>query len=316
MASDTTGLRQRGKGQSPESNKQLTESYLKAISQQSPASLRPYLEKVTPFIIATSALCEASIPVIHLVYARSLELWTSLAPYRLDLLIPGFIGLIMCFFGGTFLTLIAAAEAYRMCGWSTQVKLIRELAQDFEKVLDANKIDDEVDDNNDGVADVKQGTESELVKRKTLLFLRTLDPKRLGEVLSGLNQGFMAVIATLKLQFAKSIALGNAIGAILERPALAFVAPVLESILPQEYKKWAAPTISYTVRSAAISLAWFIQRIVSAFHSAMIGGHMFSKNICEYLNTMGYVNIKHEETYVDEIVGYGKYHFSWFLLFW
>ena len=33
-----------------------------------------------------------------------------LAPHRLDLLIPAFAGLILCFFGGTFMTLIAVPK--------------------------------------------------------------------------------------------------------------------------------------------------------------------------------------------------------------
>jgi hypothetical protein len=31
---------------------------------------------------------------------------------------------------------------------------------------------------------------------------------------------------------------------------------------------------------------------------------MFSKNVLEYLNKMGYLQIKNEDTYLDEIVGY------------
>lgn len=33
------------------------------------------------------------------------------ATFHLDLLIPAFVGIVLCFFGGTFVTLIAAVEA-------------------------------------------------------------------------------------------------------------------------------------------------------------------------------------------------------------
>jgi hypothetical protein len=60
-------------------------------------------------------------------------------PYRPELLIPSFIGLVMCFFGGNFLTLIAAIEAYKMCGYETTLNCINNLIADFKKVADVNK---------------------------------------------------------------------------------------------------------------------------------------------------------------------------------
>lgn len=54
-----------------------------------------------------------------------------------------------------------------------------------------------------------------------------------------------------------------------------------------------------------VSIAWSVQRILSAFHSAMRGGIIFSRNILEYLSKMNYIHINHEETMLDEAVGYG-----------
>ncbi len=84
-----------------------------------------------------------------------------------------------------------------------------------------------------------------------------------------------------------------------------YIVPKLEALLPAEYKKWAKPVISYTIKSFAISIAWTLQRIISAFHSAIRGGLMFSRNILHYLSEMGYVKIDHEQTYIDEVVGFG-----------
>lgn len=80
--------------------------------------------------------------------------------------------------------------------------------------------------------------------------------------------------------------------------------PLLQNCLPDEYKKWAEPVLSYSIKSAAISVAWTLQRIISAFHSAMKGGLMFSRNVMEYLCEMKIVTINHEDTVIDEIVGY------------
>jgi hypothetical protein len=120
----------------------------------------------------------------------------------------------------------------------------------------------------------------------------------------GLNSGFFAVIATLKLSFAKAITLGNAIGKVVEPPVKRFAVPAIESCLPIEYQKWAGPTIEYLVRSSCISLAWMMQRVLSAVHSAIQGGHLFSRNILHYLRHFKYIEIKDEDTYIDEIAAF------------
>ncbi len=209
----------------------------------------------------------------------------------------------MCFFGGSFLAIIAAVEAFRMCGYDTFMASFNSLSGDIHKVADANKKDNEVDDNKDGIADVKQIATKELVHRKALLFIKNVDPKRLSDAFTGIYMGFMAIIATLKLRFAKAITLGNAIGSALEKPAFKYFLPRVEAALPAEYKKWARPVISVILKSIAMTIAWTLQRIVSVLHSSIRGGLMFSRNMLVYLNEMGHTKINQEDTYIDEIVG-------------
>ena len=132
-----------------------------------------------------------AIPVIMLIFKKLSEMWASLSPYKPELLVPAFFGFIMCFFGGTFVTLIAAIEAYRMCGWEQSHQCIKDLSTDFKKFQEDNKIDDSKDDNNDGIADVLQISSSELATRKALLFCRSVDPNRMGSAIAGLNAGKM-----------------------------------------------------------------------------------------------------------------------------
>lgn len=275
-----------------------------AESSQCPKPVAPYLVKAAPFIAKGVQAFEDSIPFFQRLIAIALEYWEKLKPYKPELLIPSFVGLIMCFFGGTYLTVIAAWEAFMMCGYESTKNSALALISDFEKVIEASKKDDAKDEDNDGVADVLQISNKELLKRKVFLFLRTIDPNRLTVAITGINAGFLAVIATLKLDFAKTITLGNSIGSLLEPPAHQFVLPVLERLLPKEYRKWAWPLISYTIRSVSISIAWFVQRIISAFHSAIRGGLMFSRNIMAYLTEMDIYKINHEESILDELVGY------------
>lgn len=278
--------------------------YLDALSSKVPDNFKSYVEKATPVLIKVADLIEKAIPFILLAYNKLLEVWEKLRPYHPELLAPAFMGLVMCFFGGSYMTLIAAVEAYRMTGWQSTHQCILDLYTDLQKVLIANQKDDTRDDDNDGVPDVQQIDAKDLVTRKTLLFLKTVDPHRFTAAISGIQSGFLAVVAALKVQFAKAITLGNAIAEILEIPALRFLLPLVELILPADYKRWAEPVIKYSIRSFAVSVAWTLQRVISAFHSALAGGVMATRNIIEYLNIMGHLEVKHEETYVDEIAGY------------
>lgn len=83
-----------------------------------------------------------------------------------------------------------------------------------------------------------------------------------------------------------------------------YAVPHIEGVLPDDYKKWAKPAVDAIVRSLAISSAWFLQRVISAVHSAMRGGLMLSRNILEYLSKMEIIHIKHDETMLDEAIGY------------
>lgn len=278
--------------------------YLQGIKTKLPSNVQPYVDKATPIIAKVADLIEKAIPFFILAYTKIMEFWEKLSPYHPELLAPAAMGLIMCFFGGSYMTLIAAVEAYRLTGWESTYNCVMDLYHDFQKVADASKKDDAVDDNNDGIPDVQQIDSKELITRKTLLFLKTVDPHRFTNAISGIQGGFLAVVAALKVQFAKAVTLGNAIAEILEVPALRYLVPLIKLVLPAEYERWAEPVIRYTIRSIAVSIAWTLQRVISAFHSALAGGVMATRNIIEYLNIMGHLQMKHEETYIDEIAGY------------
>jgi hypothetical protein len=286
---------------------EIVTNFLTALSSydQCPAQVRPYLKQAAPHIGKLVQKIEDAIPFIYKLYLLALEYWEKLRPYKPELLIPSLVGFVMCFFGGSYLTLIAAVEAYRMVGFDATYNCIVMLIEDFKKIVEATKKDDSEDKDNDGIADVNQISSQQLVTRKMLLFLRTVDPNRLTVAIAGINAGFLAVIATLKIKFAKTITLGNAIGEMIEGPVDHYVLPHIEKVVPDDYRRWVKPTIHYSIRTGAISFAWFIQRIISAFHSAMRGGLMFSRSILAYLSAMDIYHLDDKDTYLDEIVGYG-----------
>lgn len=284
---------------------QRVERYIVLVADKVPEQARKYILKAAPFVGKAADLAELAIPHLIHAYQKFEEVREKAKPYKLELLIPSFIGLIMCFFGGTFLTLIAAVEAYRLTGWKSTAACVEALLDDFQKLKLANEKDDEEDLDGDGVADVQQISNDALVKRKILMFLKTVDPKRLTDAVGGINAGFLAVVATLKMQFAKAITLGSAIANNIKVPADKYVTPWVEKVLPPEYKRWGQPLVHWHIDGIAISIAWTVQRVLSAWHSALIGGLLVSRNMLEYLCVMGVLpNINHEDTIVDEIAGY------------
>lgn len=286
---------------------QMVKKYLTAFtdSKTCPDAIKPHLVKFTPQIASACQKCSELTPYVEKAYYKGMEYWEMLKPYKPELLLPSLIGFIMCFFGGSFLTLIAAVEAFKLCGYENTVANITIIYHDIKKVIDASLADDKKDDDNDGTADVLQVSNAELVKRKVLLILRTVDPNRITLAIAAINAGFLGVIATLKLQFAKTITLGNAIADTIEAPVDRYVIPKVEPHIPEEYRKWIRPVISYSIRSVAISIAWFVQRIISALHSALRGGLMCSRNILKYLSVMKIYELDEKDTYLDEVVGYG-----------
>lgn len=94
----------------------------------------------------------------------------------------------MCFFGGFFITTIAAFEAYRVGSHENMTKCIHELYEAYNSFQKSNKEDDsnsekirnekdnKIQNKHD---DDRNGNENsqELIIRKTSLFFKSVDPK-------------------------------------------------------------------------------------------------------------------------------------------
>ena len=212
------------------------EIFLLAAADKIPnETAKKYFLAVIPYLVYVTLLFEEAMPYMK----KAVHIWreqsAKLEPYKLHLLIPSMFGLIMCFFGGEFMTVIAATEAYRQVGYQLTFNSIQQLIDDWKTFDVADKKDDKVDADKDGIADVLEISPEQLIMRKTLLFLRVVDPKKVTTAFGGIQSGVLAVIATLKLQFAKAITLGSAIAEIVEVPAHKFITPVIKSILPDYY---------------------------------------------------------------------------------
>lgn len=272
---------------------------IREASKSAPPGLVPYIKKLEPVLTVLATILGYLIPIYIMVWEK-FELFMKICPPSL---FNAIIGLLMCFFGGFFPTLIAAVESWNMAGGQGAKDALGYCYTEFKRVRAVNDEDDKKDDDHDGIADVDQISGKELFQRKAHLVLTAVEPNKLSDALCGVYTGWIGVAAALKLEFAKTIALGVAIGDTLRKPASYFAVPILTHLLPEDYHKWIDVTINYTIKTIAISIAWTIQKVISAFHSAIRGGLMFSRGMVQYLNEKGYVHFDND-SYADEIVGF------------
>lgn len=207
-------------------------------------------------------------------------------------------GLMMCLFGGYFMVLISCIEAYRMAGWDESRKHLAVMWENLSRARDESKADDEVDADGDGVADVRQINKKALARRKIGLFMRVTNPVDLSSAVSGLYCGFVAVLATLKMKLARTIALGVAIGGVISKPVRSVVRPIAVGAVAPEYHSWIDVAIAYVCKGFGIWIAMLVQRVLAAVHSAMRGAQLFCDAFARYTRKRGHIELA--EGYYDE----------------
>jgi uncharacterized membrane protein len=220
-------------------------------------------------------------------------------------------GSIFCFFGGTFPTLFAAIQAAEHGGRETVMKALADLAEEAMIIIEESKKDDDADDDKDGTKDVKQMSNAEYLQRKTKLVLRKMNPDKVDQAVSSMYKVWLSVAAVLSIQFARTISMALSIADFLKRPAEHYVAPVFNTLIPAEYEKWTPVVFSWIIKSFAMSIAWYIQSVVSAFTSALAGGLMMARAthlfcIHHKITVFGLIpqNADHTKSNIDEYLSY------------
>lgn len=214
-------------------------------------------------------------------------------------------GLVLCFFGGNFPLVIAAFEAARQCGLASFEVEFRYLIGEVSELKLKNAEDNKKDDDGDGIADVLQMGPTALLTRKMQLYLtQTKDPDKISKCIGQLTSAMAGVLATLKLEFARTISLGVSIGNTLRPLASKYFLPVLKTAVPEAYHKWLPSAIGVVCKSIAVTIAWTIQKVISAVQSAVKGGLMFSRHGIKYAVEKKWIaNIDLDNTYLDETIG-------------
>lgn len=272
-----------------------------ASSDKAPPSVRPYIHHLASAVAFAVVGWDAVQPYLFLAFNQAVWAYNQLP----DDILNALFGLLLCFFGGTFAVLIAAVEAFRMTGWSQTRDNVLALYDEYLVVKAKYEEDEKHDKNNDGVPDVQQKTPSELLLHKTHLFVTSVkNPDKISSAITGIFSSCLSVAAVLRIQFAKTVTLGVSIGNAMRNAAESFLMPTLNQLTPVEYRHWLPTVVNYVCKSIAISIAWYIQKVVSAIHSSIRGGLMFTRHMFEFCNKRGYFHLKHEDTNIDEISGW------------
>lgn len=254
------------------------------------------------------------------------------------------------------------------------MKSIVDLADEALIIIEESKKDDDVDANKDGKKDVDEISGADLLKRKTLLVLKKMNPEKIDKAIGSIYKVYVFFYLRLPLLAIDSTAhstsdffgltyirILHADGSLWLRffpsnlharspwhsrspsssksrvssgdwrlhcvstvdepnqlrshPLLycstgdRFITPVLKKITPDEYARWAPVVMSWIAKAIAMSIAWQVQTVISAFTSALKGGLMMALatyQFCIYrkINPFGLIPPDHSKSVVDEGLSY------------
>lgn len=79
---------------------------------------------------------------------------------------------------------------------------------------------------------------SDLAARRFMIFVKSVNPQIVSDALEGLSMATVAILATLRIRFARAITLGAAIGEVLHKIFAPLTTPILERLLSDDFEKW------------------------------------------------------------------------------
>jgi hypothetical protein len=186
------------------------------------------------------------------------------------------IGLVYCFLGGYYPTLFSSLQAAQYCGIQVMVAALSDLTEEAIRVIDATS--------QVGWDDLSR---KDLFLRQTNIVLKTVDPMKINQAAAALYTTWLGVSAVLQREYARVISLSLTLASGLERVAHIILEPPLNLIIPEDYQKWVPAVIGWVSKGMALSLAWRIQRILTASTSAIAGGALFARSVLKMLNRRG-----------------------------
>lgn len=269
------------------------------------------MKSTMPLLLLLIKLGQLSWPFYRWLYGLAYRFYDSAPRKVVEMVFGG----ALAFFGGTFVASLAAIEAFRMLGaarFVAEAKMVRDAAI---KVAEASLEDDQLDADRDGIADVDQIPPAELARRKLLLALRTVpEPELLQGAVSSLLGAYLAVLSTLRFEFARTTALALGMAETVKFPIVRLLTPLMMAALGPDLHRWVDTLLDTAIKICAMIFAWYLQMIISAFYSGLRGGKMFANALFELLQERGLLAsfpcyeastpFDPDSSRLDEVVGY------------
>lgn len=268
-------------------------------SSDKPDVMKMAVQYVKPIMSAITT-------VIPIVIDYSQKLWGIYESLPEDQL-QAILGFVLCFFGGLYPVLFAAMEAAKHGGMETLVTALKELSEEAMVIIEENKKDDDVDADNDGTKDVDQLNNRQLIMRKFNLVIVKMNPEKMNHAFSCVYKVWLSVIAVLAHKFAKTIALACSISDFVRKPVQKYCVSIIQTVVPDQYKKWVPTLCTWFITSVAMSFAYFLQSIITAFTSSLTGSVMLASALLRIARKKGlkFVPKDLKDTYIDEVLAYG-----------
>jgi len=225
------------------------------------------------------------------------DVYSALLTYFPPAFLPLSGGLLLVFFGGSFYTLIAAAEAWNACGGPSAVVAARALELQVTDCLAKA----EADDAKEGGKGGKAASGVEKLKRKALLMARHAQPAAVSDATAALWLTSMGILATLRLRLARTLVLGASISTRLKPLAERHAQPLLAAQLPAELAKWSATLLDLAVKAVVVILSLFLSKLVGAAHAALRGGQLAAAHGLVLLKQQHYLKAEVDEKLVNAV---------------
>jgi len=230
----------------------------------------------------------------------------------------------LCFYGGHFLMSIAAIEAFRNMGGQNFLDDMAVMWAQGTLVAAASAEDDKKDDDKNGIMDVQEISNKDLINRKTKVgMMAVTEPQRLQVAVGNLWAAYMSVLAVLRLEFARTIAIALGIASMLEISLIRWMGPLVAYILGKDLNHWVYTVCSTIIKVTAMAIAWYMQTIISAFYSAIRGGRLFATALFNIFSERGWMDrmpdclvkkpFDPDESYLDECIAYPLAAFGFYM---
>jgi len=265
------------------------------------------LGKLRPVFESVVDLYTKAAPHIETARQSANKAWRRVQPfcerYWDEDFIQILIGCTLLFFGGTFALTVSCFMAVRLSGWTRIRESWAVLRANYRAGMEAFARDPAAqrffDRDGDGSVSASEmgsalstamsgsAEEKKLILMNLRCVLVAIEPAQVMAGIGGLWATVVAVIATLRSSMASNVALGVSLGSMASAQLGRYAKPWMARRLDDDMKKWADFALDAVCRLVGVSLALLLMRVVSALHSAVLGGQMVAAVLFAFMAKRG-----------------------------